>query len=115
LVLGTKGATQSAIGGEFLEPLTVLYVRLAPWDLACVMGIDQPDVTATLFEYFEKGNPVDAGRLHHHGLKLTLSQPRGQGVEISRERSKALHRLLIAITGYGHPMAFCPHINPGRH
>jgi len=98
---------------EFLQPLTILHVRLAPGHFACVMGIDQPNIKATLFEHFEKGNPVDAGRLHHHGLNLTLSQPLGQGVEISRKCPKALHRLLIAIRGHGHPMTFCPDINPG--
>jgi len=77
------------------------------------MGIDPPDVTATLCEPFDKGNPRDAGRLHHHGLHLTLSQPLGQGVEISRQRPTALHRLLIAITGHGHPVGVGPHINPG--
>jgi len=76
------------------------------------MGIDQPDVKATLFEHFKEGNPVDAGRLHHHGRNLTLSQPLGEGVEISRQRPKALHRLRIAITGHGHPMVCWPHINP---
>jgi hypothetical protein len=40
-------------------------------------------------------------------------QPLGQGIEISRKCPKALHRLLIAIRGHGHPMAFCPDINPG--
>jgi hypothetical protein len=78
------------------------------------MGIDQLDVKAALFEHFEQGNPVHPGRLHHHGVNLTLPQPLGQGVEIGRKRPKALHRLLIAIRGHGHPVVFGPHINPGR-
>ena len=77
------------------------------------MRIDQLDVKSALFEHFEQRNPVDPGRLHHHGVNLTLPQPRGQGVEIGGKRPKALHRLLIAIMGHRHPMGVGPHINPG--
>jgi hypothetical protein len=76
------------------------------------MGIDQPDVKAPLFEHFEQGNPVDPGRLQHHGLNLTLSQPLGEGIEISRKRPKALHWLLIAILWDGDPVRGRPDINP---
>jgi len=77
------------------------------------MGINQLDVKATLFEHFEKGNPIDPSRLHHDGLNLTLSQPLGEGIEISRTCPKALPRSLIAITGYSHPVGICPHFTPG--
>jgi hypothetical protein len=77
------------------------------------MGIDQLNIKATLFEHFEQGNPVDAGRLHHHGLNLTLSQPLGQDVEISRKGPKAPHRFLIAILWDGDPVLGRPDINPG--
>jgi hypothetical protein len=97
---------------EFLQPLTVLNIRLAPWHLARVMGIDQLDIKATLFEPCEQGNPGDASRLHHDGRNLTLPQPLGQRIEIGRKRPTALHRLLIAIRGHGYPMAFGPYINP---
>ena len=76
------------------------------------MGIDQPHVTATLFKHFEKGNPVDASRLHHDGLNLTLPQPFGQGVKIGCKRPKPLHRLRIPICGHGDPMLGRPNINP---
>jgi hypothetical protein len=113
LVPGTKGALEEAIGVELLQPLTVLNACLAPWHLTWLMGINQLDVKPTRFEPFEKGNPVDAGRLHHDGLNLTPPQPLGQGVEVSRKRPKALQRLRIAITGHGHKMGVGPHINPG--
>jgi hypothetical protein len=76
------------------------------------MSIDQFDIKATLFEHFEQGNPVDASRLHHDSLNLTLPQPFGQRIEIGRKRAKALHRPLIAIRGHRHPMGVGPHINP---
>ena len=98
---------------EFLQPLTILHIRLAPWHLAGVMSIDQFDIKATLLEHFEQGNPVDASRLHHDSLNLTLPQPLGQRIEIGRKRAKALHRLRIAIRGHRHPMGVGPHINPG--
>lgn len=93
---------------ECLQPLAVLHVRLPLWDLVCVLGINQPDVKTTLCEHFEQGNAVDAGRLHHHGLNLTLAQPFGEGLEISRKRPKALHRLLIAIMENGYPATYTP-------
>jgi hypothetical protein len=77
------------------------------------MGIDQPHVKATLFKHFEKANPVDASRLHHDGLNLTLPQPLGSGVEVGGKRPKLLHRLRIAILGHRHPMRVGPDINPG--
>src|SRR5207244_13307956 len=77
------------------------------------MGIDQLDIKATLFEHFEQGNPGDAGRLHDHGLNLTLSQPRGPDVESSRQRPKAPHRFLIAILWDGNPVLGRPDLNPG--
>src|SRR5262249_9460704 len=104
---------EQTIGVELLEPLAILHVRLAPGHWARVMGIDQLDLKPTLFEHFEKGNPVDAGRLHHDGLNLTLSQPLGQDVEISRKRPKAPHRLLIAILWDGAPVLGRPDIKPG--
>ena len=64
-----------------MPPLTVLHVRLAPWYLARVMGIDQPDVKATRFEHFEQGYPIAPSRLHHDGLNLILSQPLGEGID----------------------------------
>ena len=44
---------------------------------------------------------------------LTLLQPCGQGIEISRKRPKALHRLRIPICGHGDPMLRRPDLNPG--
>jgi hypothetical protein len=113
LILGTQGATPYARGVEFLQPLTVLHVRLAPGHLARVMGLNQLDLKATLCEYCEQGHPGDAGRLQHHGLTLTLSQPRGQDVESSRKRPKAPHRFLIAILWDGAPVLGRPDSNPG--
>ena len=112
LVLGTKGAAQEAIGVELLQPLTVPHVRLAPRHLTRLMGIDQLDVKSTLFEHFKQRHPVDPGRLHHHGVNLTLPQPRGQGVEVGGKRPKPLHRLRIPICGHGDPMLGRPNINP---
>jgi hypothetical protein len=77
------------------------------------VGIDQLDLKPALFEHLEQGNPVDPGRLHHHGVNLTLPQPLGQGVEIGRERPELLHRLLIAIGGHRYPVRLRPHLNPG--
>jgi len=77
------------------------------------MGIDQFDIKSTLFEHFEQGHPVDPGGLQHDGLDLTLLQPCGQGIEISRKGPKALHWLLIAILWDGDPVLGRPDINPG--
>jgi hypothetical protein len=77
------------------------------------MGIDQFDITATLFEHCEQGNPVDPGGLQHDGLTLTLLEPGGQGIEISRKRPKAPHRLLIALLWDGAPGLGRPDINSG--
>jgi len=52
--------------------------------------------------------------VHYQKLSdVTLPQPLGQRREIGRKRPTALHRLRIAITGHGSPMAFCSYINPG--
>ena len=104
---------EQTISVELLEPLALLHVRLASGHLARVMGIDQFDIKSTLFEHFEQGHPVDPGGLQHDGLDLTLLQPCGQGIEISRKGPKALHWLLIAILWDGDPVLGSPDINPG--
>src|SRR5262249_22565022 len=78
-----------------------------------VMGIYQFDIKPTLFEHFERSNPVDPRGLQRDGLDLTLLQPCGQGIEIRCKRPTALHRLRISICGHGHPMLGRPDINPG--
>jgi hypothetical protein len=62
---------------------------------------------------FKQRNPVNPGRLHHHGVNLTLPQPCGQGVQISGKGPTTPHRLLIAILRHRYPMRVGPHINPG--
>ena len=84
-----------------MEPLTIFHVRLAPWHLTRLMSIHQLDVKSTLFEHFKQRDPVDPGRLHHHGVNLTLPQPLGQGVEVGGKRPKPLHRLHIPICAIG--------------
>jgi hypothetical protein len=62
---------------ELLQPLTILHVRLAPWHLTRLLGLNQLDGKSTLFEHCEQRHPGDPGRLHHHGVNLTLPQPLG--------------------------------------
>src|SRR5215471_10848899 len=76
------------------------------------MGIHQLDSKATLFEHCEQRNPGDPGRLHHHGLHLTLPQPRGQGVEVGGKCPQPLHWLRLPICGHGDPMLGRPNLNP---
>jgi len=97
---------------ELLQPLTILHVRLAPGPLTRLMGLNQLDGKSTLFEHCEQRNPGDPGRLQHHGVNLTLPQPRGQGVEVGGQRPKPLHRLRIPICGPGDPRLGRPNLNP---
>src|SRR5262249_38892031 len=72
---------------EASNAYAVIHDALGPVCICSLIGINS--IKATLFEPFEQGNPVDAGRLHHHSLNLTLSQPLRQDVEIGRKRPKA--------------------------
>jgi hypothetical protein len=72
VILGTKGPMEPTRGVEFLEPLAILHVRLAPGHLTRVMGLNQLDIQATLFEPCEQGHPGDPSGLQHDGLDLTL-------------------------------------------
>jgi len=100
-------------GVELLEPWAILHVRLAPGHLTRVLGLNQLDSKPTRCEHCEQGHPVDPGGLQHDGLDLTLLQPCGQGIEISRTGPKAPYRLLIAILWDGDPVLGRPDLNPG--
>src|SRR5262245_26244850 len=54
-----KRAAQQADGVQVLEPLTVLNVGLAAWDVLHVPSVDKTHFDASGLEDLKQGNPVD--------------------------------------------------------
>src|SRR5216683_5743793 len=90
---------------EFLQPLAVFDVALAPAHVVHVVGIDQHHLQPALLEYFVNGDPVDPGRLHRHRLDATLHQPVGEVMEVGGEGAEFSYWLGVAVARYGHVVA----------
>jgi len=60
---------------QFQEPLTFLYVTLAPRHTLGATGIDQVDFQTVAFEHIMHGDPIHASRLHRYGFNATAFQP----------------------------------------
>ena len=80
-----EGAAQEAEGMKLLDPLAILNIRFTTGDIFEMVSIDEFDIKAAVIEDFKNGDPIDAGRLHGHGIDAAFTQPVGQGVQINGE------------------------------
>jgi hypothetical protein len=85
-----------------LQPLAVAHIGLAPGHVPDMFGVDQADTDAGLFQDLAGRKPVDAGRLHGHGVDAASRQPPGHLPQIRGEGFEASYRLRIAIRRHGH-------------
>jgi len=75
---------------QSLQPLRVVDVALPAGDGTRFASVGQNDLKATRFEHLVGGDPVHAGRFHHHRLGTRGNQPVGHALQI---RGKCLERL----------------------
>ena len=99
-----KAALQQAVGMQLLEPLGVIDVGLAPGDMLDVARVGHDHADATGLEDLIEGDPIDAGRLHRHGVDAAGHQPVGEAMQITREALEGPHRLGILLGRDGHDM-----------
>jgi len=84
---------------QLLDPLAILDIAFATGYIFEVMGIDQFDLKAAVIEDFKNGDPIDACRLHGHGIDAAFTQPVGQGVQVNGEGLEASDGLMVPIRG----------------
>jgi hypothetical protein len=60
---------------QFLQPLAVLHIGLAPAHIVQVAGIDQHHLQPPFLQNFVNRKPIDSGRLHRDCLDAALHQP----------------------------------------
>jgi hypothetical protein len=101
----TKTRMEQTDAMEFLQPLAVLDVGLAPAHVMHLVGVDQHHLQPAFREYFVERDPVDPGRLHRHRLDAALHQPIGQLMKAAGESAELTHRLGITVGSYRREVA----------
>jgi hypothetical protein len=79
-----------------------------------VARIHEQDLEAAGFKDLEDRNPIHARRFHGDRRDAGRLKPIGQSMKIAAERPEGLHRLFIAVGGYGDDMERRPDIEPSR-
>ena len=98
----TEAAAQQTELMKLLEPLGIVDVRLAAWNLLHVSGVDQQHLQALGLQNLEHRDPVHARRLHRHGGDPDSLEPVGQSMQILSEALKGPYGLGVAIWRHGH-------------
>jgi hypothetical protein len=109
----TKRASQHSEGVEFLQPLAVVDVSLASWDVLGMAGVDQANLKSVSLQHLKERNPVNSGRFHGDGLDLASPEPVAQSDQIASKHPEAANRIFIPILRHGHPMRIGSHIDSG--
>ena len=68
---------------------------------------------AARLQQLEQRDPVHAGGFHGDGIDLARREPIGQGIEVSREAGKLVHRLVVSIRGHGHEVGGASDVDAG--
>src|ERR1700676_4729306 len=111
---GTEARAQEAHAVEFLQPLAVGHVALAPADVVYVAGVDQYHFEAAFLQNFIYWNPVDPGRFHRDRLDPALRKPICQVVELGGKGAKLAHRLSIPLARDRYVVTLLAAVDAGR-
>lgn len=84
----SETGTEQADRVEVLKPLAIGDIGLPPRYVLHVLCVDQIDFQASRFQDLGKGNPINAGRLHRHGMNAAVHEPVGQRMQIASEGGK---------------------------
>src|SRR5271156_884852 len=89
---------------QLLQPLTVLYVRFASWEVLGLTSIYDADLKPSALQNLVEGYPVNASGLHRNGLDPAPLQPIRKSMQIRRETTKHPYRLCIASRRHSYPV-----------
>ena len=109
-----RGQHRQIDARHFLQPLTVLHVRLAARQTLRLAGIDQIRVDAVLFQPLRHGDPVHPRRFDRDRVDPTGLEPARHLLQIRRQTAKAANRLRIALRRDGDLMALRAHLEADR-
>ncbi len=98
---------------QLLEPLRVIDVRLPPWHLLDVAGIDQHDLEAASLKDLEYGNPVHARGFHGDRRDPDGMQPVGERVQVTTKRREGPDRCRVTVRCNRHDVMCRPDIDTG--
>jgi hypothetical protein len=106
-----RNEPRSPEGVEFLQPLAVVDVSLAPRNVLGMAGVDQANLKAVFLQHLKKRNPVNSGRFHGDRLDLAPLEPFAQGDQIASKHSETAHGIFVPILRHGHPMRIGSYID----
>jgi hypothetical protein len=89
---------------QLLQPLTVLYVRFAPWEVLGLTRIYDAHLKPSALQNLVEGYPVNASGLHRNGLDPAPFQPIRKSMQICRETAEHPYGLHIPSTRHGYPV-----------
>jgi hypothetical protein len=98
---------------QLLKPLCVIDVRLPPWDLLDVAGIDERDLEPTCLENLEHGDPVHARGFHRSRGDAGGLQPVGERVQVPTESAEGPDRRGVTVRADGDDVVRRPDIDAG--
>ena len=98
---------------EFLDPLAVDDVGLAPRDVLHMTGVHENNLQATCLEDVVDRDPINTRSLHRHGFDSAGLEPVGQAVQIRGLRLESAYRFRIPIGGNGHVVVRRPAVDSG--
>ena len=96
-----EAAAQQPDAMQFLQPLAVHDVGLAPGDILHVPRVDEHDVEPPRLQDLVQGDPVDARGFHRDGGHAARGQPVGQAMKIGREGRERAHGRRVPVRGDG--------------
>jgi cation diffusion facilitator family transporter len=73
-------------------PLTILHVRLAPRQVACVFAVDHEDFETSGFQHAVEWQPVDPGGFHRDRLDCAFLKPVAQSMKFRSHGAENLGR-----------------------
>src|SRR5262244_378871 len=102
---------QESIGVQLHEPLTLLYVALAPRQILRLPRINQIHFKTSFFQNVVDCNPVHSRRLQGYRPNRTLLQPDRHLLQFRRCTSEATHGLAVPCRRHSHIVRFVADIN----
>ena len=96
------------------QPLALLHVALAPWQVPGISGIHHKHFEPRLFQYFLNPQSVHPGGLHHHRPNAALFQPLRHLLQGPGPAAELAYRLRIPPRGHRYKMALFTDVDASR-
>src|SRR6202051_3276877 len=98
---------------QLLQPLTVLHIRLASWQVLGLTSVLDADPETPALSNFVEGDPINACGLHRYGLDPATLQPICKGMQICRETAEHPYGLRIPSSRHSYPVLCVADIDAG--